>query len=484
MSFLAANAMLPFLMVNLAFALVALAIGFLAGAWFLGGRRSATATTEPENTADSRVEKQLAMERAMMASTRLRELATGVASDVGEHNTKMERISSGLAALQKADDATRSDAISEAMESILTANQQLQQRLERAESQIQAQAEEIRLHESEARTDALTTLSNRRAFDDEMTRRFAEWRRKQTPFSLILLDVDHFKKFNDSHGHQAGDEVLRAVARCLKAGIREMDLACRYGGEEFAIVLPATHAKDLAGMIERMRKSVQNMQVKFEQKTLQVTASFGLAQVTGSEEPGDLLRRADEALYASKNAGRNCAHLHDGERQVLLSPAGSPPPPSVEQPTTALDALPNRTKFAEDLRRRIAESQRTAGQIGIIAVEADIDSLAAAHGAGFGQTAMDCVAQFLQSSLREMDTLARLHDNQFIAMLPGASLESTQAIASRAIKALSGCKIPLGAKSISLRTQSCVFEVGADDTAASTIGRAERELRQSLAAVR
>src|SRR6185295_20304286 len=96
-------------------------------------------------------------------------------------------------------------------------------------------------HAADARTDALTRLANRRAFDDELERRFNEWKRLRVPYTLLMADVDHFKKFNDTHGHQAGDEVLKGVAKTLKDTMREMDFVARYGGEEFAAVLPVTN---------------------------------------------------------------------------------------------------------------------------------------------------------------------------------------------------------------------------------------------------
>src|SRR6185503_7619557 len=106
------------------------------------------------------------------------------------------------------------------------------------------------------RTDALTGLANRRAFDDELNRRFAEWQRRKTMFSLLILDVDHFKKFNDTHGHQAGDAVLTGVAATLRQTFREMDLVARYGGEEFAAILPVTNLTEALRAAERARAAI------------------------------------------------------------------------------------------------------------------------------------------------------------------------------------------------------------------------------------
>ena len=90
-----------------------------------------------------------------------------------------------------------------------------------------------------------------------MQRRFAEWQRRQTPFTLMILDIDHFKKFNDSHGHPAGDEVLRNVGKVLVKTARQMDLPCRYGGEEFAAILPSTDIQEARVAAERFRKAIE-----------------------------------------------------------------------------------------------------------------------------------------------------------------------------------------------------------------------------------
>jgi diguanylate cyclase (GGDEF)-like protein len=148
-----------------------------------------------------------------------------------------------------------------------------------------------------ARTDALTSLPNRRAWDEELARELARAERNGEPLCVALLDLDHFKAFNDRHGHQAGDEHLKATALEWRARLRAADLITRYGGEEFAVILPATVADRAVEIVERLRASVP----------LDETVSSGIAEWDRSESGAELVARADQALYEAKRAGRDRA---------------------------------------------------------------------------------------------------------------------------------------------------------------------------------
>jgi diguanylate cyclase len=209
-------------------------------------------------------------------------------------------------------------------------NKATQERLASAERKLREQAQEIESHASEARTDALTLLPNRRAFDEELARRIAEANRLDGHLCAVMIDIDHFKHFNDQYGHPAGDEVLQAMGRVLGRAIRQMDLVARYGGDEFAALMPASSFEDAQCGARRIREVIENSGVHFGDRTLQVTASVGLAERLAGEDGLSLVKRADEALYASKKAGRNCISWHDGKETHPVSNNETPPLPTVQ----------------------------------------------------------------------------------------------------------------------------------------------------------
>jgi len=194
-----------------------------------------------------------------------------------------------------------------------TSDELLSSEREAQRARAEAAKQEIERHAAEARTDALTQLPNRRAFDDEMARCAAEFERNGRSAVIAVIDVDHFKMFNDTHGHQAGDEVLRGVARVLENSTRETEMVTRYGGEEFAIVIPGSSIADGAIVAQRTCRAIEQAVFHFEGTDLQVTVSEGLAELRRGECASKTFERADKALYASKEAGRNCVHIHDGQ---------------------------------------------------------------------------------------------------------------------------------------------------------------------------
>ncbi|MBI4717603.1 MAG: GGDEF domain-containing protein [Planctomycetes bacterium] len=159
-----------------------------------------------------------------------------------------------------------------------------------------------------ATTDPLTGIGNRAAFDARLALEIDRAVRTGTPLALMMLDVDRFKSFNDTYGHQAGDRILQAVAHLLDENVRKIDYAARYGGEEFAVIAPDTHRDGLLVLAERLRECVAHLAVPWEGHTLRVTVSIGAAVFSEILDAGELpgiIRAADAQLYNAKTAGRN-----------------------------------------------------------------------------------------------------------------------------------------------------------------------------------
>lgn len=181
---------------------------------------------------------------------------------------------------------------------------------ERAEYERRLEAYQLKLESMnealshESRTDRLTGLNNRGSFDEFFAEEFDRALRRNRPLSVLLMDIDHFKKLNDTFGHAHGDEVLRRVSKILQDNVRPADFAARYGGEEFVVVLPNTSEEGAMILAERIRKAIQNY--PWDQRP--VTVSLGVAtQSRDHDNPHDLTCSADSALYDSKQNGRNRA---------------------------------------------------------------------------------------------------------------------------------------------------------------------------------
>jgi diguanylate cyclase len=235
-----------------------------------------------------------------------------MSSNVGEHCTHLDEASGLLTSNETQSKETLAEIVVEVIGDIVRSNQSLKSKLDTAEHRLQAQATQIEAHISRALTDPLTGLPNRRDFSERLEERMSAWNRRREVFSMLLVDVDHFKKLNDKHGHLAGDQVLAAMGRVLRSSVRREDAVARYGGEEFAVVLPSTSLDDATKVAQKVREAVARVKIEHNGRQLTITASAGLAAIQANESAESLIHRADAALYAAKGAGRNCAFLHDG----------------------------------------------------------------------------------------------------------------------------------------------------------------------------
>ncbi len=431
------------------------------------------------------------VQRAKEVLDRLQELAASVAADVGQHSQRVEQINEELST----SNTPETEKVVGAVTKLLQTNRQMQHRLASAEERLQEQARQIETQATAARTDALTGLANRRALDDVLARRLFEFQQLSQPFWMMMLDVDHFKRFNDTHGHQAGDEVLRGVARVLRANAQTADLVARYGGEELVVVFAAPLAA-ATQKADRIRQAIEDARFRFEGIELRVTVSVGIAEIAAREDVAGLLRRADEALYTSKNAGRNCAHWHDGRKihriggevrpapenlsrqvhslevnGVKASPASGPVPvshsksakpatpaptartPRAPEPATpplnALESrfqpqpgLANRTAFCTVVSSRLAEWRRGGVAPGTLLLQVDHYAEIAARGDHqLGNLILRSVVNCLTATLREMDMVAQYDEAVFAVVLPGAELPVAIRVAERLRLEITQCMI-------------------------------------------
>lgn len=278
--------------------------------------------------------------RAQRLATDLRTLTAGLSREARQQADVLQRMDTRL----KRESATVGDPaalppltslVTGVIREMVSANEKLQHRLANAELEIESHAAEAARRRKQASTDPLTGLPNRRGLEDHLQLRMEAWRRHETPFSLVMVDVDHFKRFNDTYGHAAGDAALRAVGQALQDALRKHDVVARYGGEEFTIILPYTTVESAQAAVRKAVHAVAHSPVSFGGQSLAVTISAGLASVGIDERADDLIQRADKALYAAKADGRNRGWLHDGAQPRAIDPAPLADPPGEADPTLA-----------------------------------------------------------------------------------------------------------------------------------------------------
>jgi diguanylate cyclase len=239
-------------------------------------------------------------------------LAAGVTGPLGRISGVVERIGAGdlearVEVMGAGVMASLAEGVNAMAGKVAYTQNELTEQVERVTHELRAQKEAA---EKAARTDLLTGLASRRAFtelaDSEMHRAL----RYSTPLSLVMVDLDHFKRINDNFGHRVGDTVLVSFARIVSQQVREVDVVGRLGGEEFAILLPNTDVAEAVRVTERIRLAVANSKLESNGQVIQYTASFGIATFSGHEVSlGGFMDRADVALYKAKRYGRNRVEL-------------------------------------------------------------------------------------------------------------------------------------------------------------------------------
>jgi diguanylate cyclase len=294
----------------LACVLVGVAVGYYLG-------RSARTTQERQLTNKEREATLKALGGLLQATEQLN-------SDVDSHNTQIRAVGKNIVELDVGGEMRLAQhALLGQIASVLEANQKLEDDLMYARLQIESQAQEIDRTRKEARTDQLSGVANRKAFDEQLQIMLGAWRRKGRPFVLILADIDHFKWINDTHGHQAGDHVVMHIGEFLRKSIRDRDFVARFGGDEFAILLDNTELELGLQIAERIRSAVTkcNFGTRLSAAEAAITFSVGVSVARPDSTAESIVREADQALYQSKESGRNRVSYYEPPVEGSLATA-------------------------------------------------------------------------------------------------------------------------------------------------------------------
>jgi diguanylate cyclase (GGDEF)-like protein len=255
-----------------------------------------------------------AQERSPEHAVWLSALVERVEGNISRHAVEVDELAEELSAVPP-DDPSSLMAVAAAM---LLANRRLQADLANSQAEILKQRQTVDALAAESRTDQLTGLPNRRSFDEELVRRIDQWQRYKVPVALLMVDVDQLKQINERFGNPAGDSALKWLAGIQSQAIRPMDVAARYDGEEFALILPGTKLSDASNVAERLRATIAGRPFQEGDRQFHVTVSIGVAVARADDDPETFLKRTGEALHAAKQSGRDRAYLHNGDEAVPI----------------------------------------------------------------------------------------------------------------------------------------------------------------------
>lgn len=395
---------------------------------------------EPESNRST-----LTFEEVSQAADQIRAFADGMVADVDAHQSRVEAVNNSL--IQTAPD-TSADEVAAAVSQLIASNEAMQAQLQLARDQIEQQTMQLESADRRAETDALTQVPNRRAFDKHLSVRYEIGAGEAG--TLALLDVDHFKKFNDVYGHRAGDEVLKVVANVLHTHLHSYGLVTRFGGEEFAVILDGMPIEQGRSLVERARAAIGKRVIDFEGQQLQVAASAGVAELMDDETTQGWLQRADEGLYRSKEEGRDCGHWMDGsEPRRIESTSESNVPGDAEasnseeiagDPDAAGDgkssvfaSLPDSSSLQQafaEIRSRTQES-------------VTMHLLAVACAPGLGDSAMRSLLQVVRAPLRSVDRMGAMDDSTLLICMPSVDEKTAQDLGAQICRSVESIGIAI-----------------------------------------
>ena len=299
----------------------------------------------------------------------------------------------------------------------------------------------LRKQNSLAMTDQLTQIANRRAFDNALQKRIAEFKRYERSFCILMVDIDYFKKINDSYGHNVGDTVLQMIARAIQCSLRDSDLVARFGGEEFAVLLPATSIEDAKMVAERIRSEVDHIEEKESNCPENVSVSIGIAEICEGDTQATILERADLAMYQAKRKGRNRVSFKANHE--VISAEQSPEESkndlvksvyhegqALKQTVDSVTGLTYVEIFENELTRRMYETVRYETKICIGLIQLKKNGEIEATKADI-RAQVASIGRVIDKSLRTSDLVTWFSEYEFGIMLPFTGLEDATRVMQR-----------------------------------------------------
>ncbi len=298
--------------------LAAVAVGLICG--FFAGRTFAL-LNEPRRLKRDR-------EKTMEALLSVVNCTNQLNNDVSDHNNALQNAETEIQQCESSGQLKyMQDSLIQNIRKIVSASQKMENDLVVSQFQLEATAQELDRSRKEARTDSLCKVANRKAVDETLNFMVSRFFTQKKSFGLMLIDIDHFKRTNDTFGHEAGDAVLVSVGKALKECVRPEDFVGRLGGDEFVLMLDGLTKSNAELVGKRIRSTIElyNFSVGSKGQSTVVTLSMGLAVIRQSDDSKELYRRADRALYRSKELGRNQLFtLVETEGQASAKPADTP----------------------------------------------------------------------------------------------------------------------------------------------------------------